>query len=217
MPADPLFSPSAARRPDYRRESGDWLDAAGLGGSDLWVFGYGSLMWNPGFQYLERHIGRLPGYHRRFCVWSLRYRGTPEHPGLVLGLDRGGSCLGMLFRIAAAAVPDTLEYLWEREMNSYAYRPKLLRVRLRGAVTADGRSEIEACSFVVDREHVQYCNCLDEEGLVRRIAECQGQRGSNLDYLANTVEHLRELGIGDRRMFSLYAAVLSARAEVSQA
>lgn len=209
MPEDPAFPISAADKPDYRRASLDWLEEMELGGSDLWVFGYGSLMWNPGFDFLERHVGVLPGYHRRFCVWSLRYRGTPDRPGLVLGLDRGGSCSGMLFRVAAPKVPDTLEYLWEREMNSYAYSPKLLRVKLRGGTTAQGHGEVRACSFVVNRSHVQYCNCLDEAGLISRIAECEGQRGSNLDYLANTVAHLGELGLHDRGLSRLYAAVLS--------
>ena len=178
------------------------MDITVVPGADLWVFAYGSLMWNPGFPFLESHPAVIGGYHRRFCVSSHRYRGTPERPGLVLGLDRGGSCRGMAFRVAPDHVPETLDYLWEREMINRVYRPKLLPVRLR-----DGGDPVTACTFVVDRAHGQYCGCLDEATMAARIAGCCGERGPNLDYLANTVAHLEELGIHDKRLSSLLDAV----------
>lgn len=170
--------------------------------AELWVFAYGSLMWNPGFPYLEHHMAVLRGYHRRFCVASHRYRGTPEKPGLVLGLDRGGSCRGMAFRVAGEHAAATLDYLWEREMINRTYRPRLLPVHL-----GSGRRVAQACTFVVDREHSQYCPCLDEAEMVERIACCAGERGPNLEYLTNTVEHLEQLGIRDARLAALLQAV----------
>lgn len=178
------------------------MDITVVPGADLWVFAYGSLMWNPGFPFLESQPAVIGGYHRRFCVSSHRYRGTPERPGLVLGLDRGGSCRGMAFRVAPDHVPETLDYLWEREMINRVYRPKLLPVRLR-----DGGGPVTACTFVVDRAHGQYCGCLDEATMAARIAGCCGECGPNLDYLANTVAHLEELGIHDKRLSSLLDAV----------
>ena len=166
--------------------------------AELWVFAYGSLMWNPGFPYLEHHMAVLRGYHRRFCVASHRYRGTPEKPGLVLGLDRGGSCRGMAFRVGPEHVPATLDYLWEREMINRTYQPKLLPINL-----GCGRRVAAACTFVVDREHSQYCPCLDEGEMADRIACCAGERGPNIEYLANTVDHLERLGIRDARLSAL--------------
>ncbi|HYD68457.1 gamma-glutamylcyclotransferase [Azospirillum sp.] len=177
-------------------------DIAVAPGTDLWVFAYGSLMWNPGFPFEERHAAVLHGYHRRFCVSSHRYRGTPERPGLVLGLDRGGSCRGIAFRVAAGNVPAALDYLWEREMITRVYRPKRLPVHVLG-----GGPVVEACTFVVDRRHRQYCGCLDETHMAERIAGCCGERGPNVEYLANTVDHLEQLGIHDARLARLMAAV----------
>lgn len=182
-------------------------DIAVTPGADLWVFGYGSLMWNPGFAFVERHAATLGGYHRRFCVASHRYRGTPERPGLVLGLDRGGSCRGIVFRVAANAVPAALDYLWEREMDNRVYRPRMLRVRLRDGASAEGEGAVEACCFIVDRAHRQYCGCMDAADMVARIAGCCGARGPNVEYLANTVAHLDQLGIRDVALHRLYLAV----------
>ena len=173
---------------------------------DLWVFGYGSLMWNPGFPHLERSRAVLYGYHRRFCVWSHRYRGTPEAPGLVLGLDHGGSCQGMAFRIAAADVPDTLVYLWDREMVTGVYRPGLRTVHLPDR-------KVAACCFVVDRHHRQYCGELDEEQTIAHICNGHGQRGPNCEYLFNTVSHLDELGIRESPLHRLAERVRAALAQ----
>ena len=202
------FLPRSPMAPDSPLPTPAWTgDIAVEPGADLWVFGYGSLMWNPGFMFAERHAATLAGYHRSFCVASYRYRGTPERPGLVLGLDRGGSCRGIVFRVAAADVPSTLDYLWEREMDSRVYRPRLLRVRLRDGRSAEGLESVSACCFVVDRNHPQYCRGLDETAVVCRIAGCCGQRGPNIDYLANTVDHLKELEICDVRLSKLYDRV----------
>lgn len=168
-------------------------DIAVPAGTDLWVFAYGSLMWNPGFPFAEQQPAFLRGYHRRFCVWSSRYRGTPERPGLVLGLEHGGSCRGIAYRVEARHVPAALDYLWEREMVSRVYRPKMLTVRLGDCEGA----RVPACTFVADRRHRQYCGCLCVQDMAARIAFSVGERGSNLDYLANTVSHLEQLGIRD--------------------
>ena len=170
-------------------------------GEPLWVFAYGSLMWNPGFVFEERVPARLHGYHRRFCVYSHRYRGTPEMPGLVLGLDRGGSCRGLALRVAPEHVSQTLAYLWHREMISGVYRPTLLTIRLLAC--ADGGPRVAACTFVADRGHRQYCGELDIERRVSLICQGRGSGGANWEYLANTVAHLEELGIHDAALSRL--------------
>jgi glutathione-specific gamma-glutamylcyclotransferase len=198
IPAEP-----AGAEPQARPEAKAWPGPEVLGldpGEDLWVFGYGSLMWNPGFPHVESRPALLRGYHREFCVSSHRYRGTRERPGLVLGLDRGGSCRGIAFRAAAAAVPEALAYLWDREMMSGVYRPRMVPVATR-------EGAVRACAFVADPYHRQYCGCLSIDVVTARIRDCRGERGANLDYLANTVGHLRELGIRDARLERLLAAV----------
>lgn len=165
-----------------------------------WVFGYGSLMWDPGFPSSQCHPALLIGYHRQFCLYSHRYRGTPEQPGLVLGLDRGGSCRGVVYRVPDAAAEATKAYLWERELFDYAYLPKLLPVRFPG-----GR--VLAQAFVVDRSQSQYAGRLDPQTIASLIATRAGQRGRNRDYLENTLRHLHELGIRDRGLESLAARV----------
>ncbi len=158
-------------------------------GKDFWVFGYGSLMWHPGFPHLEVRTALLRGYHRRFCVYSIRYRGTPEIPGLVLGLDRGGACRGLAYRVPAADGAEVMDYLHEREMVTGVYIPSWLKVE-----TPMG--PIRAASFVVDRDHAQYTGRLSIEETARLIRQGCGQQGPCLDYLANTVRHLESLGLG---------------------
>jgi cation transport protein ChaC len=165
-----------------------------------WVFGYGSLMWDPGFPYAAAHPALLVGYHRRFCLYSQRYRGTQERPGLVLGLDRGGSCRGVVYAVPDESVAATRAYLWQRELDDYAYVPKLLTVRHKGGT-------VRAQAFVVDRRQPQYAGALDDATVAGLIAAGVGQRGRNRDYLENTLEHLRALGVFDRGLERLAVLV----------
>jgi len=169
-------------------------------GRDFWVFGYGSLMWNPEVPHVEVRPARVHGLRRTFCVYSMRYRGTPQRPGLVLGLDRGGSCHGMTFRVPAAEAEAALDLLWEREMVSGVYHPRFLSCR-----TPQGT--VEALGFVVDRRHPQYCGHLALQEVAALIAQGEGQRGRCCDYLANTVAHLAEVGIRDRHLLRLLEEV----------
>ena len=159
----------------------------------MWVFGYGSLIWNPGFPYEERVLATLPGYARRFCMRSIHHRGTQDHPGLVLALDpdETSQCCGLAFSVPGVAQADTLQRLRERELVSSAYLEQLLPVGL-----VDGR-HVRAIVFVVDTDHVQYCGRLPLEQQARIIARATGGRGPNTEYLFNTAAHLTELGIKD--------------------
>ncbi|NEY90704.1 gamma-glutamylcyclotransferase [Rhodobacteraceae bacterium KMS-5] len=171
----------------------------------MWVFGYGSLIWNPEFPVAEQVIARATGWHRSFCMRSIHHRGTEENPGLVLALDAdpGAHCDGVAFRVAPGAEDATLHGLRERELISSAYLERWLPVDL-----ADGR-QVEALVFVIDPHHVQYCGGLPLEEQARIIAEAVGGRGPNRDYLFSTARHLAELGIGDNDLEWLAARVLS--------
>jgi len=160
-------------------------------GAELKVFAYGSLMWRPDFPFIDIQPATLYGYHRAFCITSTHYRGSPEHPGLVLGLDRGGQCQGRVYRVAPADAETVADYLHRREMVTGVYIPRLLKVR-RG-----DRSEVTALSFVADRAHPQYAGKLPPEDVAARIRDAVGIAGRNIDYLRNTVQHLDEMGIGD--------------------
>ncbi|HVL57918.1 MAG TPA: gamma-glutamylcyclotransferase [Burkholderiaceae bacterium] len=153
-----------------------------------WVFGYGSLIWDPGFEAEEALLGRLHGYHRAFCIRSTRYRGTPESPGVVLGLDRGGSCTGMAFRLPAATRRQTIRMLYEREMPNRVYVPKRLAVTL-----VDGR-DVQALAFVANRASHAYERLSDDE-ILRRLNGCCGLRGENRDYAINTWRALTGHGV----------------------
>jgi cation transport protein ChaC len=170
------------------------LDPAPLLDADGWlyVFGYGSLIWKPGFGFESAHPALLRGFHRRFCIRSERYRGTPEVPGLVLGLDRGGACRGVAFRVAAAEAAGVLAYLDEREMSGGVYHRRLLAVRL-----LDGSGVRRAVTFVADRRADAYCGALPPDAAAAAIARGHGVMGPNRDYLLNTVAHLRALGVRD--------------------
>jgi cation transport protein ChaC len=169
--------------------------AASLGRWDrrtpLWVFGYGSLIWKPEFDFEAREPARIHGHHRRLCLRSVLYRGTHECPGIVAGLDRGGSCLGMAYRIGPARVPEVFRQLWEREMFLGSYRPAWVRARLLegGAVAA--------LAFVVRRDAFNYCGGLAEDEVVDILVRACGARGSSLDYLQRTVAALHEAGLRD--------------------
>ena len=158
---------------------------------DLWVFGYGSLMWRPGFNFEERTLATVRGYRRALCVYSHFHRGTPDKPGLVLGLDRGGSCKGVAFRVRAEAAETTIAYLQAREQVTMVYR----ELRL-GAALADGR-RVRALTYVVDRSHVQYAGVLDLAALERFVGQGIGVSGANPDYVRATYQHMIELGIAD--------------------
>lgn len=152
----------------------------------MWVFGYGSLVWNPGFEAQDRVIASLPGYHRSFCMRSIHHRGTDENPGLVLALDEAPDavCHGVALSVAPDKADEVLEYLRERELISSAYLEKMLEIEL-----ADGR-RVEAVTYVIDADHVQYCGGLDLEEQADIIARAVGGRGPNTEYLFNTADHL---------------------------
>ncbi|MFC4167860.1 gamma-glutamylcyclotransferase [Teichococcus aestuarii] len=175
----------------------------------LYVFGYGSLIWKPGFAHSAMHPALLRGFHRRFCIWSRRYRGTPECPGLVLGLDRGGACRGVAFRVQAEAAPAVLDYLDEREMSGGVYERRLVPVRLLDQPGAVRR----AVAFVVDRRAEAYCRDLTPERAAAAIALGQGCMGPNRDYLLNTVAHLRALGVRDAGLDRIAALLPAGAAE----
>ncbi len=161
---------------------------------DLWVFGYGSLIWRPGFDFVERQSATVRGYHRALCIYSHVHRGTSERPGLVLGLDRGGACKGVAFRVAAANAGAALAYLREREQVTSVYREVFLRARL-----ANGGSVL-AVSYVADRTHAQYAGRLDRAELVRLVSQGIGVSGANPDYVRNTQAHLAALAIRDETL-----------------
>ncbi|MBP0615157.1 gamma-glutamylcyclotransferase [Jiella mangrovi] len=159
---------------------------------DFWVFGYGSLIWRPGFDYEERLKARLSGFHRSLCVYSHVHRGTPERPGLVFGLDRGGSCIGMAFRVAGSKRQETLDYLRARELVTNVYREASLPIR-----TADGR-RLAAVTYVVDRGHTQYAGKVDAAHAAAIVARSHGQSGPNVEYVTSAFEHIEALGLKDR-------------------
>jgi glutathione-specific gamma-glutamylcyclotransferase len=168
----------------------------------LWVFGYGSLIWDPGFPVAERRIGRVTGWHRSFCMRSIHHRGTADAPGLVLALDRaeGAACTGVAFQVERGAEGATLAALRERELVSSAYLELTLPV-----ATAEGM--VEALTYVIDPDHAQYCGGLELEEQARIIAAATGGRGANRDYLWSTAANLAELGIGDADLEWLAARV----------
>jgi cation transport protein ChaC len=170
---------------------------------EFWVFGYGSLMWRPGFAFVERHPALLRGRHRSLCVYSHVHRGSPERPGLVLGLDRGGSCRGVAFLVPEADREETLAYLRAREQVTMVYREEIRTITLLGA----DRRAVGALCYVVDRDHSQYAGRLDLARRAELVRHGVGQSGTNPDYLGNTVRHLREIGIRDHELESLYAMV----------
>jgi cation transport protein ChaC len=172
---------------------------------DLWVFGYGSLMWSPGFSYKERAPARVHGYHRALCILSTRYRGTKRKPGLVMGLCRGGSCWGMAFRVDSARVRHALGRLWQREMPRRVYAPRLLQAQLRS-----GRY-VKALAFLADPTHPAFVHELDLHGRARLVAQGSGQRGLCVDYIRNTIEHMDEVGVRDPHLERILHAALALR------
>ena len=158
---------------------------------DFWVFGYGSLMWNPGFAFTEKMTAHVFGYRRSLCVRSWVHRGTQARPGLVLGLDRGGSCRGMAFKVASQDRAEVLGYLRERELVTHVYKERIMPMLL-----AD-RRRVSALTYIVDRAHMQYAGGLAAEDAAATVAASSGKSGANRDYVTNTVAHLKEMGIRD--------------------
>jgi cation transport protein ChaC len=170
---------------------------AGMGADeDVWIFGYGSLMWNPAFHFAERRPGMIRGWHRSFCLWTPMGRGTPDNPGLVLGLDRGGSCSGIAYRVAARDRDTELTLLWQREMVADGYNARWVTVRGEAG-------DVRAITWVINPEGDRYAGKLPMEALAKTLATASGRLGSNRDYLENTVEHLDELGIGERPLHAI--------------
>lgn len=165
---------------------------------DFWVFGYGSLMWNPGFEVQEQRQARMYGLHRALCVYSWVHRGTQTRPGLVLGLDHGGCCDGIAFRVAASNRDAVIDYLRARELVTNVYLESWRQVRL-----ADGTRPM-ALTYRADRAHPQYARGLSIEEQAELVRAGQGKSGLNTDYLINTVEHLREMRIHDGTLESIY-------------
>lgn len=176
---------------------------------DLWVFAYGSLIWNPALDYVERRIGLLRGYHRSFCLWTHIGRGTLERPGLVLGLEPGGECQGVVFRIAEAAIDEETHLLWRREMLTNAYEPHWLDVG-----TAQG--VVPALCFVMNTAHERYTGALCDAEVAEVIATAEGTLGRCSDYFHNTVAHLEEMGLEDAFLRRLRAQVDAAEQAATQ-
>jgi glutathione-specific gamma-glutamylcyclotransferase len=170
---------------------------------DLWVFAYGSLMWRPGFAFTQVAHAKLIGWRRSFCIYSRYHRGSERRPGLVLGLDRGGTCEGLAFRVPAADVAAVLRYLREREQIISVYREALVPVTL----TTPGRPEVMALAFLVERAHPSYAGTLALAEQAHLIRGAKGRSGGNIDYLASTLAHLTELGIRERSLERLMSLV----------
>jgi glutathione-specific gamma-glutamylcyclotransferase len=166
---------------------------------DLWVFGYGSLIWRPGFPFVEQVQARLFGLHRALCVYSFVHRGTPEHPGLVLGLDRGGTCRGLAYRIIADKRSETIAYLRAREQVTKVYREVLRPVVL----LANPERRVNALVYVVDQSHPQYAGRLELDQQLHHVRQGHGQSGANRDYVLSTVKALEGLGYRDRDLHLL--------------
>ena len=175
-------------------------------GSDLWLFGYGSLIWNPIIHFEERHVAKLHGFHRRFCLWSHVGRGSLQKPGLVLGLDVGGSCRGVIFRISAQKARAELKLLWRREMVLGAYSPRCLKV-----TTSD--RELTAISFVVKRDHPSYAGRLPIETVLRTMVSTRGYLGTPAEYLHETIRGLLEHGVRDEYLLDLRRQILARHPE----
>lgn len=195
--------PPEQRDPSRRAILGQFGDA------EIWVFGYGSLMWNPCIHYQDRQTARLYGYHRSFCLQTPLGRGSPEHPGLVLALETGGSCQGIAFRVDPKLADHEFTLIWNREMVSGAYVPRLVQIH-----TPLGKRQ--AVTFVINRRHPRYLPALEPQQAAAIIAKAAGKLGSCAEYLYSTVEHLDQLGVGDGPMHQLKRLVEAAQSAVQQ-
>ncbi len=177
----------------------EFLDRAPTG-DPVWVFAFGSLIWNPAFHFAERRTARIHGFHRQFCLWARAGRGSPERPGLILSLESGGSCTGVAYRLARGTELTELDVLWRREMFTMSYRPVWTT-----AHTRQGREQ--AVTFSANRTHERYAPGLDPDTVARYLASGAGPMGRCRDYLFDTVAHLRQLGIRDKRLEELETRV----------
>lgn len=179
-------------------------------GTPFWIFGYGSLMWNPQFHFDAKHVASIRGYHRAFRVWSRLNRGTPEEPGLVLTLDRGGSCRGLVYRIDPDRVQEEMGRIWKREMTYGSYHPKWLRCHV-------GNETVSALAFTVNRECTGYTGDIPVDVMVKALAHAKGRYGAAHEYLFHTMETLREHGIRDARVEQLVSLVKARMKSVAPA
>lgn len=186
--------PGAQLRSDEEIEASlDAMLAQHPAGQDFWLFGYGSLMWNPAMHYAESRVGNVRGWHRAYCLWAPMGRGTPENPGLMLALDRGGSSAGMLFRFPAATARAEVLLPWRREMFSGAYLAQWVRVDTEYGT-------VPAATFIANRAHPGYAGRLPEAQIAERLAVATGRLGSCAEYLAHTLAVLRSHGKTDHRL-----------------
>ncbi|MFP8780102.1 gamma-glutamylcyclotransferase [Hydrogenophaga sp. RWCD_12] len=190
----------AAALPNYTVRSDEEIErslshtlASRPSDGEVWVFGYGSLIWNPTFDFAEKRVALLRGWHRRYCLWIKQGRATPERPGLTLALDRGGACNGVAFRIEAKRVEEELLMLWRREMASGVYEARWIDIRLQGAES----SMVKAVTFVANRRHERFTDSLTDEQIADCILLAKGQFGTSLEYFWNTIGHLESLGLRD--------------------
>lgn len=197
-------APPDWRRSDQAREASRIETLTRRPETELWVFGYGSLIWDPGFVFDDVRIARLEGFHRRFCLRSELGRGSVEKPGLMLGLDRGGSCESLAFRVAPDVLETETRLLWQREMLRHTYAPTYVPL-----ATATG--PITALTFIIDPTCVNYRDNLSQSEAALLLATGEGIFGSSFDYIDNLVRHLDAFGIHDDKVRTLHRQVLEQR------
>jgi cation transport protein ChaC len=180
------------------------------GDADVWLFGYGSLIWNPIIHFEERRVARVHGFHRRFCLWSHVNRGSMQKPGLVLGLDAGGSCHGVAYRIAARHAAEELRLIWRREMVLGSYIPRWVPMDAGGTA-------MRAIAFIVNRRHPSYAGKLPLETVIRTLVSARGYLGTPAEYLLETVKGLVEHGVRDSYLMELRKRVLAIHPELAVA
>ena len=168
------------------------------------VFAYGSLIWNPGFEFLTKSMAQLAGYHRSLCVFSNHYRGTHEKPGLVLGLDLGGTCRGIVYKVSDEKWLGVLAYIRKREFVSGVYREVIRQVRIMGT-----EDMVPALTYVVNRPHSQYAGKLQIEDVARYVAQGHGLSGTSKAYVENTLAALKDYGIEEKKLQSVLDALQS--------
>ena len=176
----------------------------------MWVFGYGSLIWNPALNFTEKLRGKIHGYHRRFCLWSTIGRGSPSKPGLMLGLEQGGSCKGIFYKIDRREIRTELDIVFRRELITDAYRPTWVSARV------SDKSPFNAIAFVINRDHNRYAGTLDDETMIRTIAEAKGTLGSCSEYFYETVLQLDNHGMPDPRLATIARHVRQRERELTQ-